>query len=64
MVASTQYVELMDALQIYFQVEKIEALVFVLPLGLLSILFSAWSRLTRRGPCTLPSGQCLALQVC
>ncbi len=42
MMASTQHVELMDAVQVYFQGEKIEALVFILPMGLLSVLFSAW----------------------
>jgi hypothetical protein len=33
---------LFDAIQIYFQGEKIEALVFILPIGLLSLVFSAW----------------------
>lgn len=34
--------ELIDALQVYFQGEKIEALVFILPIGLLSLVFGAW----------------------
>jgi hypothetical protein len=34
--------KLMDAMHTYFQGEKIEALVFILPLGLLSIVFGAW----------------------
>ena len=33
---------LLEAMQIYFQGEKIEALVFILPVGLLSIVFGAW----------------------
>lgn len=34
--------ELLDALQWYFHGEKIEALVFILPIGLLSLVFGAW----------------------
>lgn len=37
-----QYMELLEATQIYFQGEKIEALVFILPLGLMSAVFGAW----------------------
>lgn len=33
---------LLDAMQIYFQGEKIEALVFILPLGLASLVFGGW----------------------
>ena len=33
---------LLDATQMYFQGEKIEALVFILPVGLLSVVFGAW----------------------
>ena len=32
----------LQAIQIYFQGEKIEALVFILPIGLLSLVFGAW----------------------
>lgn len=34
--------ELLGALQLYFQGEKTEALVFILPIGLLSLVFGAW----------------------
>jgi hypothetical protein len=34
--------KLLDATQVYFQGEKIEALVFILPLGLLSLVFGGW----------------------
>jgi hypothetical protein len=34
--------ELLKAIEWYFQGEKIEALVFILPIGLLSLVFSAW----------------------
>lgn len=34
--------ELLHALQHYFQGEKTEALVFILPIGLLSLVFGAW----------------------
>lgn len=34
--------ELLKAMDLYFQGEKIEALVFILPIGLLSLVFSAW----------------------
>lgn len=34
--------ELLKAVDLYFQGEKIEALVFILPIGLLSLVFSAW----------------------
>lgn len=33
---------LFDAIHIYFQGEKIEALMFILPIGLMSLVFSAW----------------------
>ena len=33
---------LLQAMHIYFQGEKTEALVFILPVGLLSLVFSAW----------------------
>lgn len=33
---------LLEAMQIYFQGEKIEALVFILPVGLLSLVFGGW----------------------
>lgn len=39
---TTQGIELLDALQMYFQGEKTEALVFILPVGLLSLVFGAW----------------------
>ncbi len=42
MIGSTPYLDLLDATQVYFQGEKIEALVFILPLGLLSMVFGAW----------------------
>ena len=34
--------ELLKAIELYFQGEKIEALVFILPIGLLSLVFGAW----------------------
>ena len=34
--------ELLNAMQAYFQGEKTEALVFILPIGLLSLVFGAW----------------------
>lgn len=34
--------QLLDAMQVYFQGEKTEALVFILPIGLLSLVFGAW----------------------
>ena len=34
--------ELLESIDLYFQGEKIEALVFILPIGLLSLAFSAW----------------------
>jgi hypothetical protein len=34
--------ELLKAVDLYFQGEKIEALVFILPIGLLSLVFSVW----------------------
>lgn len=34
--------QFLDAMQIYFQGEKTEALVFILPIGLLSLVFGAW----------------------
>ena len=33
---------LLEAMQIYFQGEKLEALVFILPAGLLSLVFGIW----------------------
>lgn len=33
---------LLDAIQIYFHGEKIEALVFILPIGLLCLVFGTW----------------------
>jgi hypothetical protein len=42
MAVTNQGFALFDAIQIYFQGEKIEALVFILPIGLLSLVFSAW----------------------
>ena len=42
MISTTQHMALMDAIQVYFHGEKIEALIFILPLGLLSMVFSAW----------------------
>ena len=35
-------VKLLEAVLVYFQGEKIEALVFILPIGLLSLVFGAW----------------------
>lgn len=34
--------DLLKSMQIYFQGEKIEALVFILPLGILAVVFSIW----------------------
>lgn len=34
--------KLLEAMSVYFQGEKIEALVFILPLGLLSLVMGAW----------------------
>lgn len=34
--------KLLEAMNIYFQGEKIEALVFILPVGLLSLVFGGW----------------------
>ena len=42
MIRNPQYMELLEATQIYFQGEKLEALVFIIPLGLVSMLFGAW----------------------
>ena len=42
MTVSAQYIELLDAIQVYFQGEKSEALIFILPMGLLSLVFSMW----------------------
>ena len=42
MTGSTQYIELLDAIQVYFQGEKSEALIFILPMGLLCMVFSIW----------------------
>lgn len=40
--AATTTLGLLDAMQTYFQGEKIEALVFILPLGLASLVFGGW----------------------
>lgn len=40
--ASPSTFELLRAIELYFQGEKIEALGFILPIGLLSLVFSAW----------------------
>ena len=37
-----QISDFLGAVQIYFQGEKTEALVFILPFGLLSVIFSVW----------------------
>lgn len=42
MAATNQGFALFDAIHIYFLGEKIEALVFILPIGLLSLVFSVW----------------------
>jgi hypothetical protein len=42
MLGTAQHIELLEAIQIYFQGEKLEALVFILPVGLISIVLSAW----------------------
>ena len=42
MIGSTQDLALLEAIQVYFQGEKLEALVLILPLGLLSMVFSTW----------------------
>ncbi len=42
MIGSTQDLALLEAIQVYSQGEKLEALVFILPLGLLSMVFSTW----------------------
>jgi hypothetical protein len=34
--------KLLDVMTTYFQGEKVEALVFILPIGLLSVVFGAW----------------------
>lgn len=34
--------ELLQSIHLYFQGEKVEALVFILPIGLLSLAFSVW----------------------
>lgn len=39
--ANSSY-QLMDAMMVYLQGEKIEALVFILPVGLLSMVFGLW----------------------
>ena len=39
---SSSALELLRVVDWYFQGEKIEALVFILPIGLLSLVFSAW----------------------
>ena len=42
MTDANKNVALLDAIQIYFHGEKIEALVFILPIGLLSLVFGLW----------------------
>ena len=42
MTGTNQGFVLLDAIQIYFHGEKIEALVFILPIGLLSLVFGLW----------------------
>jgi len=42
MTGTNQGFALLDAIQIYFHGEKIEALVFILPLGLLCMVFGTW----------------------
>lgn len=42
MTLPTADLNFLHAAQIYFQGEKIEALVFILPIGLLSLVFGAW----------------------
>ena len=42
MITADASARLLDAMQVYFQGEKIEALVFILPLGLLCLVFGAW----------------------
>jgi hypothetical protein len=40
--ATTDTTRLLEALELYFLGEKLEALVFILPLGLLLLVFGAW----------------------
>lgn len=42
MPATDATLQLLEAMHIYFQGEKTEALVFILPLGLLSLVFGGW----------------------
>lgn len=42
MTDTNQSIALLQAIQLYFQGEKIEALVFILPLGLLNLVFGVW----------------------
>ena len=42
MTGSTQYIDLLDAIHVYFQGEITEALIFILPIGVLSMVFSIW----------------------
>jgi hypothetical protein len=42
MITTEATARLLDAMQVYFQGEKIEALVFILPIGLFSLVFGAW----------------------
>lgn len=42
MTISDTGLQLLAAMQVYFQGEKTEALVFILPIGLLSLVFGAW----------------------
>jgi hypothetical protein len=42
MTGTAQYIELLDAIHAYFQGEKLEALIFILPIGLICTVFSVW----------------------
>lgn len=42
MAGTVQYLELISSINSYFQGEKLEALIFILPSGLSSVLFSLW----------------------
>ena len=53
--------ELLKAVDLYFQGEKIEALVFILPIGLLSLVFSAW--LFTDGPSSFARGMAIPFLV-
>ena len=51
---ATSMLELLKAVEQYFQGEKIEALVFILPIGLASLVFGAW--LLTDGPSSFTRG--------